>query len=356
MSVESLDTATGTATAGTPVSAPTTATEGTAPAGTPSEAAGNASSTIDTSSQTTEAQSQSLVPQNGEATNPEGSEQPANPWESNDNVYKKRYNDALPHLQRTYQEKQLLEQRYKALEQEHQSMRQAEAERSKQLQLKDWHPRSPNYQQTKQVFDRVDNFIKAKSALPADMQTPEILRGMAEQFGVTADDAKVYQQVQNDRRQTQERLMSDPESFLDEFIAPRIQQELQRFEAFNAARGSAEKFLTDPKVQPLIEKYAVDMDRMMDPQVPGRDKALLVAQLMAENEAMKAKLGESAIESAQAEAKQSLLQGNGRGDKQRVRVGQDSEIANPLEHFRSKGLKGVELATAIARYNQSKRR
>lgn len=355
MSVESLGTSPGTATAGTPTEVTTTTTEGTASAGTPTADPANAGLKNNTSSQTQsgDASLRSSDSKVSEATGPEGSEQPANPWESNDNVYKKRFNDALPHLNKTFQEKRQIEQKYQALEQQYNAMREQEAERSKQMQLKDWHPRSPNYQQTKQVYDKVGNYIKAKNALPAEMQTPEVLRSVADQFGVTAEDAKVYHQVEADRQQTQEQLLSDPETFIVNRVESLIAAKLQEYETFNMAKQSAQSFLTDPKIQPLIEKYAQDMDRMMDPGVPGRDKALLVAQLRAENEALKSRLGNGAVEAAQVEAQQALRQGGNRGRQSRGAAGKDSTIADPVAHFQAKGLKGQDLAMALARYNAS---
>jgi hypothetical protein len=355
MSVESMDTSPGTATAGTPTDVTTTATEGTAQAGTPSEPAVTPNLKSDTSGQTQDVgeSQQSSGTKVGETTEPEGFERPANPWESDENTYKKRYNDALPHLQRTFQEKQQLEQRYQDTQKQLLELRKQEAERSEKMQLKDWHPRSPNYQQTKAVFDKVGNYIKAKSALPQEVQTPEVLRGIAEQFGVTAEDVKVYQKVEYDRQQTQEQLLADPETFIVNRVESLITAKLQEFDQFNMAKQSAQSFLNDPKIRPLIDKYAPDMDRMMDPGVPGREKALLVAQLKAENEALKSKLGSGAIETAQAEARQALRQSGPQGKTPRGSAGKDSVIADPVAHFKAKGLKGHDLAMAIARYNSN---
>jgi hypothetical protein len=353
MSTENLATSTGTVDAGTPAPVASTATTGTATAGTQTETAA-APVTSDTSSQTPAVeQAATSDPQAGEATAVNTAERPANPWETDDNPYKKRFNDVLPHSQRLYQENQQLTNKFKQLEEQVNHFRQQESQRAQQLKLKDWHPRSPNYQQTKSSYDKVNAFIKAKNALPESVRGDETtIRSLAQGLGVTPEDAKLYHQVETDREMVKEQLLSDPEAFFDNMFESRMMAKFQEFEQFQQARTNAQKFLEDPKIQPLIQQYAGEMDRMMDPSVPGREKALMVAQLMAENEAMRSKLGQGAVKTAQAEAQQALRQGVPAG-KPRGAASRQDTIEDPFTHFSKKGLKGTDLAMAIARHNAS---
>ncbi len=302
-----------------------TATTGTANAGTPDVTA----ATTATSS-TTET---SAIP--SKAT----TDAPAIDWLKEGPVFQKRFNDTLSSatkLHQQFQEQQKQLQAWQGLDP--QEVRQAMAERQRQAQvsnLKAWNAGHPEFNRYQSLKDKASNYQRLLSRAETPEQKDALRQVLANEFAPA--ELQQLEEADQDNRQLMSRLQSDPRGFLAEMVQPVIQQAFQQFEQFNAARTGAQQWLSDPGNTQLIGKYAAEMDRMMDPQVPARDKAILVAQLKAENEALKLRVGKDAETVAQAAAQQDAVRGRAVGAA-RGNPRTSQSIGDPIAFLAKKGI------------------
>lgn len=322
-----------------PEETPNLADNGTTDTGT-----GNTGTQPEAGSSTTQDQPTITEPPKDEAATP------PNPWESDENPYRKRFNDVLGNGQRLYQEVQEFRKKYEGIDPEEArkvlAMRKQQEEASK---LKPWNKGHQAYDKFQTTRTRVAEYQRMRQA--AD--TPEkqaFLKDMAAQT-FSPEDFQQVQEYEQDRQQMIAQLTEDPRGFINELVQPIIQQSLAQFEQFNQARQQTTSWFNDPANQPLLDKYAPDMYRMMDPAVPARDKAIEVARLKAENEALKSRLMSSSEASAMAAAQV--------GDRSRAATSPVARntpargISDPYQHVLKQGFKPgtVEFAVALQKLN-----
>lgn len=302
-----------------------TATSGTASAGTPDVTAATSatSSTTDTSA----------IP--SKATDAPA----AIDWLKEGPVYQKRFNDTLSSatkLHQQYQEMQKQMQPWQGLDPA--EVKQAMAERQRQAQvsnLKAWNAGHPEFNRYEKLKDKASNYQRLMSRAETPEQKDTLRQLLSSEFNPA--ELQQLEEADSDNRQLLGRFQSDPRGFLAEMVQPVIQQAFQQFEQYNTARSGAQQWLSDPGNTQLIGKYAAEMDRMMDPQVPARDKAILVAQLKAENEALKARVGKDAETVAQAAAQQDALRGRA-GNATRGNPRTSQAIGDPIAYLAKKGI------------------
>jgi hypothetical protein len=274
----------------------------------------------------------------------------ANPWDTDDNPYRKRFNDALSHGTKLYQEVQKYRKQFDGIDPEQArkalEMRKQQEEASK---LKPWNKGHEAYDKFQAVRSRVSEYNRMRQA--AD--TPEkqsLLKEMAGQM-FRPEELQQVQDYETDRAQMVAQLTEDPRGFINDLVAPLIQQSLAQFEQFQAARQQTTSWFTDPNNQPLLDRYAPDMYRMMDPSVPARDKAIEVARLKSENDALKARLSGQIETLATAEAQMSARRGQATTATRRSPA--TTTITDPYAHLERQGMRPgtVEFAIALQRLN-----
>lgn len=266
-------------------------------------------------------------------------EPPTIDWSKEGPVYQKRFNDTLSSatkLHQQYQEMQKQLQPWQGLDPN--EVRAAMAERQRQAQisnLKAWNAGHPEFNRFEKLRDKASNYQRLLSRAETPEQKETLKSLLSSEF--SPDELRQLEEADTDNRQLLSRFQSDPRGFLAEMVQPVIAQAFQQYESFNEARVGAQQWLTDPNNSTLIGKYAPQMDRMMDPQVPGREKAFTVAQLMAENEALKARLSKDAETVAQAAAQQDALKGRATGAT-RGNTRTSQSIGDPVEYLKKQGI------------------
>jgi len=262
----------------------------------------------------TDVQSDSLTPPTpvrapNQATPPAQEAQP-DPAKELDGM-RTRYNEVRAWSNRVANENQEFRKQWDGLDPQRVREIMAEHERrEKASKLNPWnsgHPEHPKFQQLQQ---KAKTFRSAMANASTEEEKAVIKRVLGSQF--SEDDLKTIQQAETDRVQRMEQFHADPAGFVTQMIEPIIQQKLAEFDQFMGARTNAMTMLSDPGNQALIQQYAPKMADIMDGKVPARELAFEHARLMAENEALKRRVGEQIETESTAEAQQAARRGPGR--------------------------------------------
>lgn len=274
---------------------------GTADAGTQNQPETDSQSHSGTDTTTTTNQQ---VEGQAQAVQPTGEQKPATPWDSPENPYYKRFNDTQSHAARLYQEKTQLAkqaQEYQEKISRFEKMQQENEAKAKMLPFQKSHP---EYANTRERLGKVAAFRTALSSL--DNVDDNTMKKMAQNFGLTVDDFKLEQSEQGYRQKIDEELRADPEGFIQTRVESKIQEALHKYDSYIQSKVNIERMVNDPSNARLIEQYAPQMAQVMDPQVPAREKAFQFAQILAERDALKAKLGSRVEEVSHSEAQDSF--------------------------------------------------
>lgn len=259
--------------------------------------------------------SQQQVEGKEQAVAPTGEQKPANSWESAENPYFKRFNDTQSHAARLYQERQQLtkqNQEYQERISRFEKMQQESEAKAKMLPFQKSHP---EYANTRERLGKVAAFRTALSSI--DNADDATMKKLAQNFGLTVDDFKLEQSEQAYRQKIDEELRADPEGFIQARVETKISEALQKYDSYISSKVNVERLLNDPQNAKLVEAYAPQMAQIMDPQVPGREKAFQYAQLLAERDALKAKLGNRVEEVAHSEAQDAFAKPRQQGGQRR---------------------------------------
>lgn len=285
---------------------------GTADAGTQTQPETDSQSHSGTENTTT---SQQTVEGQAQAVPPTGEQKPANPWESTENPYFKRFNDTQSHVARLYQERQQLakqNQDYQEKVSRFEKMQQESEAKAKMLPFQKSHP---EYANTRERLGKVAAFRTALSSI--DNADDNTMKKLAQNFGLTVDDFKMEQSEQAYRQKIGEELNADPEGFIQSRVENKITEALQKYDSYISSKVNVERRLNDPSNARLLDAYAPQMAQIMDPQVSSSDKAFQYAQLLAERDALKAKLGNRVEEVAHSEAQTAFSQPRQQGSQRR---------------------------------------
>lgn len=261
-------------------------------------------------------------------------EDPNKKWESPENPYFKRFNDIQPVASRIYNEYKP----YKELGLKPDEIKQILEERKQREQasnLKPWNSGHSDYNKFKQLRNVASEY---RSAIQKAGNDPARQQFVQEMFAgkLTEQDLNLMREAEQDRNEMLEKFQADPRGFFAEQVQEVIQQQFAQYEKYTQTRQEAQSWFTDPEKVPLIEKYRDDMIRFMDPNVPARDKAVEVAQLKAELDQLRARLGQSARQDVQGSARQSMLQKQTRQGFAPRAPKQD--IGDPVSYLQKKGL------------------
>jgi len=226
--------------------------------------------------------------------------------------------------------------------------RQREADVQK---LQQWHPKHPDHQTAMSRLERVKHYSAAvqgaTQGLPQESHD-DVKARIAQSIGISNDDIQFHNQwVQNDQQVRQE-LARDPEGFIEQRVAALLERSLDtrfsQFEQYQTARVQAQQYLSENGK--LMEANRERFLELM-PQF-GRDGALKLIQLEAENKGLRANIGKATEVQATAQAQQAALQ-------KRSRVSRD-QVSQPvatdaLSIGTAKGLKGMALIQFIKTHN-----
>lgn len=306
----------------------------TAPAGTPSEQATTQEQPADSqpSNRTTDPQPDDAA---GKPAPAQAQPDPAtaNQWESDQNPYRKRFNDTLSHAQRLYQERQQYDrqiQEYKTKLSDFESKAKQQAEISK---LNPWNKGHPEHARYKAISERAQNFQRLRAKADTPEKQAMLREMMASEF--TPEDAAMIEQAENDRKNVLSDFTSDPRGFIAQNVQETVQQEIQKFSQFMEARQQVSGMISDPTNTKLIEAYAPQMHRIMDPSVSASEKAFEHAKLLAEVEALRAQVGQK-FEQVAAEEARNVARGGGKRNAQQR--GSSGEIQDPIAYLTKKGI------------------
>ncbi len=242
-----------------------------------------------------------------------GTPAPAQPQQPAPINWQKRYEDQQPYLTKSRQEIAEMRKQYDGLDPVR--AREALADMERRAQAANASPfsrRNPEYGQNKSRIDRADMFLKAAEGMDNDQA-----RQMAARMGVTAEDLSIRNQANAYREQMQEQLFSDPDAFIAERVESLVQQKLSEHAAFLEGRTNAEKWLSDPKNDQIVKSYATDINRLVDSNVPLRDKVAFLGEKLSRLEALEKQLGQQAETVSQANAQQAALSSRSQGATRR---------------------------------------
>lgn len=239
-----------------------------------------------------------------QAQSPTGDEKPANPWESPENPYFKRFNDTQSHATRLYQQNQQLARQSQEYQERIARFEQQQKEQADKAKLSPFQKAHPEYGQNRDRLNRVSAFRAALSSF--DNPDDATMRRLAQNMGISQKDLELERDAESYRQRLDEEWRADPEGFVQSRVESKIQEALGNFENYLNSRSGVERLISDPGNAKLIESYAPQMSMMMDQNVPARDKAFTLAQVMAERDALKAKLGQQVEQVSHAEAQQSF--------------------------------------------------
>lgn len=270
----------------------------------------------------------------------------ANQWDTDQNPYRKRFNDTLSHAQRLYQEKQERDRQFSELQTkiaEYESKTKAQAEAAK---LNRWNKGHPEHNQFRSLQERADFSRK----LLANAQTPEdqaaARRLMAGQF--SAEELQELENSERDRKNLISEFSADPRGFITSHVQDAVRAAISEYDAYQRASSQVTGMINDPNNSKLIESYAPDMARIMDPNVPSREKAFEYAKLRAENDQLRAQVGQRAVQAATADARTDAL--NGRKSKQSRQQHDDDgeDRSDARERLSKRGIKPGDSRFAAA--------
>jgi len=295
------DTDSGTADAGTQTTqVDQTATAGTADAGT--QQPEQTDSQLHTDTTTTDQSAEGKAA----AESPTGVQKPATPWDSPENPYLKRFNDTQSHASRLYQEREQLAKQTQEMQERLQRFETQQKEAEAKAKMLPFQKSHPEYANTRERLGKVQAFKTAIGAIDgADEATAKKL---AQAYGLTADDFRLEREEGMYRQKIDDEFRADPEGFVQARVESKITEALQKYDEYLSARVNTERLINDPVNAKLIDAYAPQMSKMMDPQVPGREKAFDYAKVLAENEALKARLGVQVEQVSQRNAQDSMQQ------------------------------------------------
>lgn len=227
--------------------------------------------------------------------------------------WQKRYEDQQPYLTKSRQEIAEMRKQYDGLDPQRAREALAEMERRSQAaQASPFSRRHAEYGQNQSRITKADLFLKA-----VEGQDNDSARATAARMGVTAEDLSLRNQANAYREQMQERLFSDPDAFIQERVEAMVQQKLNEQMAFMEGRTNAEKWLSDPKNDQIVKSYAPDINRLVDSNVPLRDKVAFLGEKLSRLEALEKQLGQQAETVSQANAQQAALSGRSQGATRR---------------------------------------
>jgi hypothetical protein len=282
---------------------------------------------------------------------PKAPDTPKVDWESDENPFKKRFSDVQPHASRLYNEVKPWRE-LGVTPQQVQQMVAEQKQREAASNLKPWNSGHSDYKRFAQVKQTATEYQKALHAAGDD----ETKRGFVNQLYAdrfAPEDLKMIAEANQDRQEMLESFQSDPRGFIAQHVSDVVKQHIEQYESYQNTRTQAQGWLQDPGNAPLIEKHRDDMLRMMDPNVPARDKAIEHARLLAEVEQLKSQLGSSAQKNLQSDARHDLLTRRSAGTSRRNAPQSRESIGDPVKHLMDKGLQPgtPAFATALSRLN-----
>jgi hypothetical protein len=231
--------------------------------------------------------------------------------------YKKRWEDAQPYIGRLSREaadlRKYREQWGDLNPQQVREMMQRQQADAQQRQLKPWHPQHPNFSQTEARLTAVRSFASARETIRSDPSIDDgtkarLISQLAERNQIGAEDVALYREHEQHVASFNSRMARDPEGTIADIVQRRVEDALQRYDShYRSASAATDQWLSDPKRSQLLEKYTDDMLQALDPATSRRDLGLTIAQLKAENEALKGRVGNQREVVEQSVAQQAAL-------------------------------------------------
>lgn len=229
--------------------------------------------------------------------------------------------------------------------QEREQREQAELEQQRQAalaaQIPPFSKRHPEFHQTQARVNRVRDYERAVRALPADMPDEtkrSVAESMAQNMGLTQEDAKLYRQAEAHRESMQERVATDFEGLFDELFEQRFLSKMKEREQFEASRWRTNQILNDEKLKPIIDSHQDAILWAME-HPKRHEVGLRLAQLEAENAELRKRTLDQTAQVASAKTGRQEL-------RQRAIVRRDPSTAtheDVLGEAERRGLEGPDL-------------
>ena len=270
--------------------------------------------------------------------------------------WKRRFGDLQSYAQKLKAESEQTRKQYDGLG-DPESLRALLAAQKKQEEasrLKPWnsgHQAHSNFQQLRaKAADFRSKLARAESpeekALIQKLYQPDF----------TPEDISLIQEAEQDSQQLIQHFQSDTRGFLAEHVIPLIRNEMQQREQYQQVQTSVQAWFSDPSNNKLLDSYAPDMERMLDPSIPSRDKAVEYARLRAEVDALKQQLGSKMETQAHSEAQRDAIRRGPRTPATERAI--SAPIRDPVGHLVSKGFKPgtEEFSIQLQKLNSANRR
>ena len=209
--------------------------------------------------------------------------------------WEKRYKDSVSWASRIQRERDEVNERYKGLPDPNQirSILQEHEKRQKESTLKPWQAAAPTHSQFKERKSQLTGLNQAYSRLNTPEEQAAFKKAHAEELGsFTPDELRSFKEADQVAQRQLDDFHADPDNFIASRIEDKVEAIIERRIQFMNAQQEVQGFLSDPGNSQLIQKYAGDMQQIMDPSVPAHQKAVHYAQLKAENDALKARLSQ----------------------------------------------------------------
>lgn len=273
-------------------------------------------------------------------------------WNSPENPYFKRFNDAQSHIGRLYnQYKQYADTGLKP--DEIQKIIEERKQREAASNLKPWNKGHEGYSRYTQLKSAANEFRTAMQKAGNDPVKQEFVKEMY-QGRFNDQDLDMIRQAEIDRQDQLEALQSDPKGFIAQHVQDLIQQHFNQYEQYQSMRNEAHSWFSDPNKAPLIQKYGQDMARIMDQSIPMRDKAVEYAQMKAELEILRTKVAGETEQNLQNQAKNDLLN---KGQRSYIKsTKQAPNVGDPVKYLTEKGFEPgtIEFAKELAKLNSKR--
>lgn len=228
-------------------------------------------------------------------------------------VWQKRYKDTQAWATQQAQRAKELERQWDGLDPQRVRQILDEHEKAKQqAQASPFTKQHPQYSANQERIRRIETFKQMAAGLDE-----EAVRTMAKNAGITDQDIQFYREAEQYKRQESERLLSDPRGYMTEVMEPIIQQKLQELDQFITGRARAQQWLSEPRNNEIVTKYAPDITSILDDSKPLSDRVAFLGERFSRLDALEKQLGSQVEKVSQAQAQSAALNTRAQGTTRR---------------------------------------
>lgn len=230
-------------------------------------------------------------------------------------------------------------------QQELQTLRQEREQRAaeaKTVNLKPYHAKHPDYQQTLNRVNRADAFDNAWKSLPEEAKTPQLRAQMAHSMGVSNEDMTIRNEQRAHKEQVAMEMASDPDGYIErraEEVAERkFQQLFDRKTQEHQLTQEIQRDLADPLVERYRQERPEEFQKAVNDLGGRTDYAAHMVKMHAANTEMVRLLQEKDRAIADLEAKTGMSAEQQRLTKGRATITREPAtqlVLDPLKEARA---------------------